>query len=471
MMLNVNDEVVDNPTADDIVRALDAKSFPEDWFIALDSESGAVLDAEARPDGTFALSHVDKKRKRTAAPNVDAATLKKIYVGFLKGEPGWDAACRWQSEAPKRTSFDRAGKPTLLGADGAPPPWAIGIMAAIIGLVALTFGIEQWSPGAMRSLIPFGDSHYFWAGLIFLPMVALVIVAVASKLLELGRAQSWAQTTGKIVHSGIEARRHRFANEPETIKNVPVVVYEFTALGSKIRGTRIGIGEDAGGANTEATLARYPVGATVTVYYDPANPAECVLERGGPKGLTTAGCVSGIAYLAAFAGAIYWLIAHGPRFIAARFPNAEPSIVVLAGTAGMFALLFFIAARRYSKQAADWPWVRGKIVSSSVESYQERSSNGALTTRYRPAVEFAYTVRGREYRSMQIKVGLNVSGMQSHAEKVVAKYPAGSEVEVHYDPADPSTAALENPTGMTWLLALVAFACFALAVWQLGVFK
>jgi hypothetical protein len=323
----------------------------------------------------------------------------------------------------------------------------------------------------MRSLVPFGDSDYFWVGLIFLPMAALVLVAVASKLLELGRAQSWTQTTGKIVRSEIEARRHRFANEPETVKNVPAVEYEFTADDRKIRGSRIGIGDDAGGANAEATLARYPVGATVTVYYDPADATQCVLERGGPKGLTTAGCVGGLATLAVFAGAIYWLVVHGPAFIAARFPNAEPSIVVFAGTFGLLALMFFIGARRYSKQAANWPSVRGKIVSSSVESYEERDSDHTLRTRYRPAVEFAYTVRGLEYRSRQIKVGLEVSGARAYAEKVVAKYPAGSEVEVHYDPADPSTAALENPTGATWIVFLVALACFALAVWQLGIFK
>jgi hypothetical protein len=29
----------------------------------------------------------------------------------------------------------------------------------------------------------------------------------------------------------------------------------------------------------QATAARYPIGATVTVYYNPANPAEAVLEK------------------------------------------------------------------------------------------------------------------------------------------------------------------------------------------------
>jgi hypothetical protein len=64
-----------------------------------------------------------------------------------------------------------------------------------------------------------------------------------------------------------------------------------------------------------------------------------------------------------------------------------------------------------------------------------------------------------------------VSGGRGSAEKVVAKYPAGSAVDVHYDPANPGTAALENPTGMTWLILAVAAACFALTAYTLGVFK
>jgi hypothetical protein len=42
------------------------------------------------------------------------------------------------------------------------------------------------------------------------------------------------------------------------IVNVPMIEYEFSFNGQKYTGRRIGIGEDAGGSNIEATLARYP---------------------------------------------------------------------------------------------------------------------------------------------------------------------------------------------------------------------
>jgi hypothetical protein len=363
--------------------------------------------------------------------------------------------------------FVPAANVTLTGDSGREPsPWAVAAIVGVIGFVILIFTLVQWlGPG----VIPYSNSDYFYIGLIFLPMVALVVVASVSKLIEYRQARSWAQTTGTVVRSEIEARHHRFQDEPETIKNVPAVEYEFSAGGRKVRSSRIGIGADAG-ADIEATLARYPLGAGVTVYYDAANPAHCVLERSGPQGISARGCLGALGGLTIIAGAIYALIAHGPRFIGAHFPNAEPRIVIFAGCFGLALLWFFLAARRYSKQAAKWPSVRGRIVASAVESFQERS-DGRTTTSYRPAVEYAYQAHGREYHGTQIKLGLTVSGSRSYAEKVVAKYRVGAAVDVHYDPANPSTAALENPTGAVWIVAVFALACLALAVWQLGIFK
>jgi len=63
-----------------------------------------------------------------------------------------------------------------------------------------------------------------------------------------------------------------------------------------------------------------------------------------------------------------------------------------------------------------------------------------------------------------------VAGSQGWAEKVAARYPVGRTLEVHHDPADPTVAALENPTGASWIILLVALACFALAAFTGGLF-
>ena len=113
----------------------------------------------------------------------------------------------------------------LQGRSGNQPPLpAMVVMVAIIGLVGFAFAMEHWAPGFIRHNVPFGDSDYFWVGLIFLPMVALLVVAIATKLVELRQAKSWVPATGRILSSGVETRRHQFQGEPETVKNVPAVL-------------------------------------------------------------------------------------------------------------------------------------------------------------------------------------------------------------------------------------------------------
>jgi len=108
-----------------------------------------------------------------------------------------------------------------------------------------------------------------------------------------------------------------------------------------------------------------------------------------------------------------------------------------------------------------------------VEKYETHigGAHGSTTTMYRPTVGYSYEVRGRSYRGNQIKLAMTLDGSQSYAEKAAAKYPEGGAVDVHYDPANPGNAALENPTGATWIVAVLALGCFAIAVWQLGIFK
>jgi hypothetical protein len=370
-----------------------------------------------------------------------------------------------------------AGKPrfvparpaTLKGISGEPPAWAVGVVAGSVGFILFIFALEHWVPG----FVPFSGSTYFNVGLIVLPMVVLVVLMVGTKLFEFRQAQSWTAATGTVVRSQMETHRHRFQNEPETVEDVPAVEYEFTAGDRKVRGSRIGIGDDSGGANSDATLARYPLGASVTVYYDPHNPAHCTLERGGPKDLKAGGCIGGLVLLALAGGGIWWLIARGPAFLDARFPDANSPLVIFAGCFGLAALLFFVSAHRYSKKAQGWPAARGKVLKSAVESYLDHvgGAHGSATRFYRPTVEYSYQLRGRAYHSTQIRLGTTASGTQAYADKVAAKYAAGKEVDVHYDPLNPSTAALENPTGATWIYFAVAVFCLAVAVSQLGIFK
>lgn len=91
-------------------------------------------------------------------------------------------------------------------------------------------------------------------------------------------AQSWPSTSGTILMSSVQSSRSGRSHS-----TYPVVVYQYVVNGQSYQSQTIKAGEQflnvrvAGQA--QATVARYPIGANVTVYYDPVNPANSALER------------------------------------------------------------------------------------------------------------------------------------------------------------------------------------------------
>ncbi|SEB70419.1 Protein of unknown function [Beijerinckia sp. 28-YEA-48] len=350
-----------------------------------------------------------------------------------------------------------------------PPAWAVAIMVGTIALVVLAFTLLDGSDNSWRNALPFTNYHTFWIGLIFLPILMLLILAFAVKMIEMRKAAHWPSAMGRITRSTLEARHSKGTSDTLQVHNVPSVAYEFTTDGRRWSSQRIGIGEDSGGANTEATLQRYPVGAVVKVFYNPKNPNDCVLERDPPSGMGK-GCLIGFAALALFALVVWYLVTNATRLLGDHLPNGNAPATVFAICFGLLLLLAFVAGYRASRAAANWPVVRGRIITSEVETIH-KMEDGRSRTAYAPAVEYTYQVRGLDYHGRQIKFGIGVSGARGFAEKTIAHYPLGSDVDVHYDPANPSNAALENPTGYYWFILVVALACFALAAFTSGVLR
>ncbi len=91
-------------------------------------------------------------------------------------------------------------------------------------------------------------------------------------------AQSWPSTSGTVLMSSVQSR-----TSGRSHSTYPVIVYQYVVNGQSYQSQTVKAGEQflnvrvAGQA--QATVARYPIGANVTVYYDPANPANSALER------------------------------------------------------------------------------------------------------------------------------------------------------------------------------------------------
>jgi hypothetical protein len=115
-------------------------------------------------------------------------------------------------------------------------------------------------------------------------------------------------------------------------------------------------------------------------------------------------------------------------------------------------IIFFM--RRRMATVSQWLSTMGTVNASFLE--RRHSSDGS--TDY-PVVQYSYQVSGQPYRSTKPAPGPEVGG--TGAGKVVARYPAGAQVMVFYNPQNPAEAVLERKAPAQWLmwLLLIIFDC------------
>lgn len=110
-------------------------------------------------------------------------------------------------------------------------------------------------------------------------------------------------------------------------------------------------------------------------------------------------------------------------------------------------IIFFM--RRRMAAVRQWPSTMGTVNASYLE---RRSSSDGGSTNY-PVVQYSYQAGGQSYNGMKIAPGPEVGG--TGAGKVVARYPAGAQVMVFYNPQNPSDAVLETKAPAQWILWLI----------------
>jgi len=90
-------------------------------------------------------------------------------------------------------------------------------------------------------------------------------------------SQSWLQTTGNVITSRVEVS----GGDHTSVS--PRVIYQYTVGAQTYQGDQIRAGDHlfrvTASGDAYNTVDRYPVGAQVVVFYNPANPAQACLER------------------------------------------------------------------------------------------------------------------------------------------------------------------------------------------------
>jgi len=123
---------------------------------------------------------------------------------------------------------------------------------------------------------------------------------------------------------------------------------------------------------------------------------------------------------------------------------------------------------RAARARRGWPSVRGAVTGGRIR--QKTSGVGEEeTVTFVPVVEFQYEIGSKTYAASGPGFGETGYGSVSRAEKVLARYPAGAAVEVHYNPAKPAEAFLEFSNTLAWIMLGVGLAILAVAV-VLGIY-
>jgi hypothetical protein len=264
--------------AEDIARAIDASALEEDWFASLRLPNGDVMEASLDAAGEpFTLDVESGRDYLQAVSAVDLPQLKAILASFLAGDDQWRSLASWRAPPPRR--------PADVKADKWKPALAV-IPVTAIGLVMFN---AAWGAALILLLLPVG-------------LTAVILL----KMREVKRASGWTRATARNLRSEVT-----YVTRDERKLSRPQVDYEFPVTFDKFRGNRISIGEIIDGSpEVEAALRRYPVGANVPVYYNPANPRESVLERDLPEKFGAIWIlVAGVA--AACLSGAWWLVMHG----------------------------------------------------------------------------------------------------------------------------------------------------------------
>jgi hypothetical protein len=116
------------------------------------------------------------------------------------------------------------------------------------------------------------------AGILGIVALGLLLRALFGQR-QAAASKNWPSVNGVILTSEVAASRRRGRNG---VSYYPFVMYEYTVNGQRYKGNRLRFGAEMGygfPGMVQRTLDKYPPGGTATIYYNPDNPNEAVLEQ------------------------------------------------------------------------------------------------------------------------------------------------------------------------------------------------
>lgn len=313
--------------------------------------------------------------------------------------------------------------------------------------------------------------------LVAVAMAAVVLFATFYKMKQVRRASRWPSAQGRVVSSGPQERKVPVMSDVQRAdgkaqyetRNFAHIVYEYSVGARKLSNDRVSIGEDRGNFEVAETVARYPVGKPVTVYYNPKDPNEAVLERDPPAHLW--GCVWAIAIipLVGLVIADFGFSALTDKIAGAMGSWDRAAQTVALGSFGALLALFALAMTLIAAKARRWPVVDGLIQEAYVDEFRGQIS-GVSRNSYRDLAQsvfnYTYVYNGVTYTSDKLSAGTKITASTTTiAKREVAPYRPGDTVKVYVNPNNPSEAVLDPGARYVWVIWVAAAVLAGIAIY------
>lgn len=172
------------------------------------------------------------------------------------------------------------------------------VVGGAVALFGTFFGIGgMWGTDAITDIVgdgPWNDPEFAWTYLLpIFPFLGLAVMIFGVYLaISSSKSKRWPTAPGHVTGSGIvrqSSSSSRSTGSGPITNNYTYkaeIVYKYDVEGETYVNNQVRM-SDISSSNqraAETTKARYPVGAEVTVYYDPNNTERSVLEPGGSGG-------------------------------------------------------------------------------------------------------------------------------------------------------------------------------------------
>ena len=134
-------------------------------------------------------------------------------------------------------------------------------------------------------------------------LMSLVFIAIGLGLLYYARSVSakaqqslsWPSTEGVIAHSAVLQQMQQTSSSTNAATYKADVVYRYKVQGRDYSSERLTLADFSSTAGrAQSIVDRYVDGAPVTVYYNPVDPSDAVLERGGTSGIVVQYIIGGV---------------------------------------------------------------------------------------------------------------------------------------------------------------------------------